>query len=111
MWIARSTSLPAGAGPSATSCGSIPRACKSAGIARSANRISSRRSIHVALVAPRRLVEVRPQPALRLLDRNAAPLRIIIQLVAADPRDAEILGVAVAEVEARHGRSGKHGEI
>ena len=41
MWIASSTSPPAGAGPSATSSGSMPRACTIAG-ASSSNAINSR---------------------------------------------------------------------
>ena len=36
---------------------------------------------------------------------------IILELVAADPRDAEILAVAVAEIEARHRRGRQHREI
>src|SRR5690348_9345669 len=48
----------------------------------------------------RQLVEVRPKPALRLLERDAAASSIFLELVAADPRDAEILAVAVTEVEA-----------
>src|SRR5438270_8359301 len=48
------------------------------------------------------LVEVRPKPSLGLLERDAAPRRIILQLVAADPRDSEILAVTMAKIETRH---------
>ena len=50
--------------------------------------------------SPGILVEVGPQPALRLLDGDAAPAGIILELVAADARDSEILAVAMREVEA-----------
>src|SRR6476661_6573167 len=102
MWIARSTSPPAGAGPSATSCGSIPRACATAGTSSSAKKISRRWIMAAALVRTAVLVEVRAQPAFCLLDGHAAALRIVLELVAADACDAEILAVAMAEIEARH---------
>src|SRR3954453_20205978 len=108
MWIARSTWPPASAGPSAMSWGSIPRAKPVAGARSSAKRINARRSIGAALVGDRSLVEVRPEPALCLLERHAAAAGIIFELVAADAGDAEILAVAMAEVKARHGRSRKH---
>src|SRR5206468_9524779 len=111
MWIAKSTSPPAGAGPSATSSGSIPRACASAGTSNSANKKRSRRSIITRLVLGDDLVEVRPEPPLRLLERHAAPRRIILELVAPDPRDAEILAVAMPEIEAGHSGGRKHREI
>src|SRR3954471_17097571 len=57
------------------------------------------------------LVEIGPKPALRLLNRDSAPSRIIFQLVATDPRHSEILAVAVAEVKARDGGGRKHREI
>src|SRR5437773_12538813 len=111
MWIASSTSPPDGAGPSATNCGSIPRAWASAGAISSARRISRRRSIATALMRDAVLVEVGPQPAFGAFDGDAAPLRVIFELVAADPGDAEILAVAVGEIETGHGRSRKHREI
>src|SRR5947209_1392344 len=111
MWIASSTSPPGGAGPSATSSGSIPRACATAGTSTRAIKRSNRRNIVTALVGHARLVEVRPKPALSLLERYAAAGRIILQLVAADSRHTEILAVAVAEVEARNGRCRQHREI
>src|SRR5205809_6221440 len=49
MRIASSTSPPGGAGPSATSCGVIPRASASAGASSIARRISSRRNMADAL--------------------------------------------------------------
>src|SRR6185369_10144255 len=111
MWIASSTSPPGGAGPSATSCGSIPRAFASAGASNNASRISNRRSMIVALVRCRSLVEVGPKPALGAFDRNIAPRRIVFELIAADPGHSEILAVAVAEIESGHGRSREHREI
>src|SRR5687767_1267292 len=99
MWIASSTSPPGGAGPSATSTGSIPRASATAGVSRSAIR-SSNRSMATALMRRLRLVEVGPQPALSGFDLDAAPLCVILELVASDPGDAEILAVAVSEIEA-----------
>src|SRR5690242_6237153 len=102
MWIARSTWPPAGAGPSATSCGSMPFASTSAGMSSSAIRNSSRRSMPAALVGDALLVEVRPQPAFGALQRHAATAGIILELVAADAGNAEILAVTMAEVEARH---------
>ena len=42
---------------------------------------------------------------------DAAPLGIIVELVAADPGDSEILAVAVAEIKAGHGRGRQHREI
>src|SRR5690348_9332256 len=60
---------------------------------------------------PLALVEVRPQPALGLFERNSAPLRIFLELVAADLRHSEIVAVAMAEVEARDRRGWKHREI
>src|SRR5688572_1361851 len=104
MWIASSTSPPGGAGPSATSTGSIPRACATAGTSSSARKSSSERSIRFALMRRLRLVEVGPQPALGGFDLDLAALRVILELVAADARDPEILAVAVAEIEARHRR-------
>src|SRR4051812_21303083 len=111
MWIARSTWPPAGAGPSAMSWGAIPRAKALAGARSSAKRINARPSIGAALVGDRSLVEVRPEPALGLLERHAPSPGIIFELVAADAGHAEILAVAIAEVEAGHGRSRKHREI
>src|SRR5690348_11528232 len=111
MTMARSTSPPAGAAPSATSCGSMPRACASAGASSSANKISRRRIINVPLVPSTMLVEVGQEPAFRLFDRNTAAHRIILQLVAADPGDAEILAVAMPEVESADRRSWQHREI
>src|SRR3954452_6072834 len=109
--MASSISPPGGAGPSAISSGSMPRAEASTGVSRSARKRNNRRNIVTALVGDAALVEVRPKPALSLLERNAAPGRVILQLVAADPRHAEILAVAVAEIEARHRRSRQHGEV
>src|SRR6476469_8378247 len=57
------------------------------------------------------LVEVRPEPALGLFDRNLPPARIFLELVAADASDAKILAVAVPEIEAGDGRSRQHCEI
>src|SRR4051812_1319749 len=111
MWMASSTSPPGGAGPSATSCGSMPRAVASEGKSSSATKINSGRSIHGPLECRSGLVEVRPQPAFGELERDPAPRRIFLELVAADPGDAEILAVAVAEIEAGHGRGRKHREI
>src|SRR5438132_4750957 len=110
MWIARSTSPPGGAGPSATSSGSIPRACASAGVISSARRIS-RRLIATALVRDAVLVEVRPKPALGALDRDSAPLGVFLELIPPDARYTEILAIAVAEIEARHRGRREHREI
>src|SRR5690348_9779116 len=60
---------------------------------------------------PLALIEVRPQPALSLFQRDAAPRCIIFELVAADLGHSEIVAVAVAEVEARDRRGWKHREI
>src|SRR5438105_15343469 len=111
MWIARSTSSPGGAAPSAMSSGSIPRAWAIDGIRINARRTRKRRSIVTALVGDARLVEVGAQPALGLLNGDGTPAGIILKLVAADPGDAEILAVAVTEIEAGHGRGRKHREI
>src|SRR5947199_4056892 len=107
MWIASSTSPAGGAGPSATSSGSIPRALASAGLSKSANKKSSRRSIATALVGDAQLVEVRAQPPLGFLERHFTAPGIILELVATNARDTEILAVPVAEVETRHGRGRK----
>src|SRR6478752_5227583 len=104
MWMASSTSPPAGAGPSATSRGSIPRAPAMAGVTNKNRRIGSQRSIAAALLSSDELVEIRPQPAFGLLERHLTPPGIVIELIAADARDAEILAVAVAEIETRDGR-------
>src|SRR5690348_3968785 len=117
MWIASSTELPGGAGPSATSSGVMCCASASAGASSRANRRSSRFSIRgsaTALCSACKigsLFQVRTKPAFRLLQRHAAPRRIILQLVTADLRDAEIVAVAMAEVEAGHGRGREHREI
>src|SRR5260221_7010981 len=113
MWIASSTSPPGGAGPSATSSGSIPRALANAGTSNSTRRIRRRRSMFGCCARSRAdgSIQVRPQPALGLLDRDTAAPGIIFELVAADPRDAEILAIAVAEIEARHRRGRQHREI
>src|SRR5437588_4853925 len=111
MWIARSTSPPGGAGPSATSCGSMPRAWVSAGARSKATRTMSRRNIVTALVGDGRLVEVRPKPALGLFERDSTPSGIILELIAANAGDAEILAVAVPEIEAGHSGSRQHREI
>src|SRR4029079_787787 len=73
----------------------------------------SRRSAFVVLERrPRKpLIQVGPEPALRLLDRHAAASCIILELIAPDFRDSEILAVAVAEIEARNRRGRKHREI
>src|SRR3954454_4099999 len=106
MWIARSTSPPAGARPppagarpSATSCGSIPRASASAGRTSNVRRIRRRRSMAAALVRTAILVEVRTKPTFGLLDGHLAAPRIVLELVAADAGDTEILAVAMAEIE------------
>src|SRR6185295_20003036 len=54
------------------------------------------------------LIEVGAQPALGLGDRHAAARRIILELVAADPGDSEILAVTMAEVETGDGRGRPH---
>src|SRR4029079_6915979 len=82
----------------------LPRASASAGVSRSASKRINRRNIETALVGDAQLVEGWPQPALGRLERDAAPRGIVLELVAADAGDAEILGVAVPEVEARHRR-------
>jgi len=56
------------------------------------------------------LVEVRSQPAFRGLQIDPAPRRIILKLIAADPGDAEILAVGMAEIEARDRRRRQHRE-
>src|SRR4051794_1788431 len=111
MWIASSTSPPGGAGPSATSSGSMPRAWASAGRKIRARRRNNRRNIVTALVGDAGLVEVGPQPAFRLFERDSAALGIVLELVAADAGDAEILAVAVPEIEAGDGGGRKHREI
>src|SRR5436309_10249364 len=98
MWIASSTSPPAGAGPSATSCGTICCACASDGSTSKATNRNSHRNIVTALGRIGRLVEVRAEPAFGLLDRHPAAGSIVLELIAPDPGDAEILAVAVAEV-------------
>src|SRR5947209_13611594 len=110
--MASSTWPPGGAAPSASSSGTMPRASAEAGTSSSAsNKKSNRRSIVTALVGVDWLVEVRPQPALRLLQRNAASRRIVFELVAADARHAEVLAVAMPKIEARHSGSRQHREI
>src|SRR5688500_14317249 len=71
---------------------------------RAARRCRGRNGVNPALTrrgtgGERKLVEVRTQPALGLLDRDAAAGGIVLELVAADPGDAEILAVAMAEIE------------
>src|SRR3954469_673628 len=104
MWIASSTSSPGGAGPSATSRGRICCASASDGSTSSAINRNSRRNIVTPLGRIGRLVEVRAEPALGLFQRDFAPRGIILELVAADPSDSEILAVAVREIEARYRR-------
>src|SRR5947209_9475444 len=111
MWIASSTSPAGGAGPSATSCGSIPREWASPGTSSRARKRMRVRNIVTALVGDRTLVEVGTKPALGLLDGDAAAAGIILELVAADARDAEILAVSMAEVKSGDSRGRKHREI
>src|SRR5436190_12337716 len=111
MWIARSTSPPAGAGPSATSSGSIPRAWAIAGKHRIATSRSNRFSIETPLAVHRALVEIRAKPALGLFDGCTPAFGVILELVAADARHSEILAVAVAEIKTRHRRCREHREI
>jgi len=54
--------------------------------------------------------DVLPQPFLCLLDRAAATLGVVIELVAADARHAEIRRVGMGEIVARHRRRRQHGE-
>src|SRR3546814_16668249 len=54
--------------------------------------------------------QVGPQPPLRLLTRDAPAQRIVCQLILADPRDAEIAGLRMREVNARQGRGGQPGK-
>src|SRR3546814_13792524 len=55
-----------------------------------------------------RSFEVGPQPALGLVEADAAPHRIILDLILTDPRDAEIFGLRMADIETRHRRGGHH---
>src|SRR5688572_5632784 len=110
MTMASSTSPPDSAGPS-TNSGWMALTRAVAGAANRASNRRKNRSINRPLCEPRALVEVRAQPASRSLGIDTAPLRIIRQLVLADPGNAEILAVAMAEIEAGHRRSGQHGEI
>src|SRR5206468_3351888 len=111
MWIASSTSPPGGAAPSATSSGVMFCAAAKAGAHSSARKINNRFSIATPLAVRARLVEVRPKPALRLLQIDSAARCIILELIAADPSDPEILAVAMPEIEARHRRRRQHREI
>src|SRR4051794_6556613 len=111
MWIASSTSPPGGAGPSATSSGTICCACANDGSTSKERSRSNRRNIVTALRRNGDLVEVRSQPTFGLLDRHPAARGIILELIAPDACHPEILAVAVAEVEAGHGRGRKHREI
>src|SRR5687767_4250391 len=111
MTMASSTAPPGFTGPSATSSGWMALTRAVAGVANRASSKKRNRSINRPLCEPRELVEVRAQPASRSLRINTAPRRIVGELVAADPGDAEILAVAMAEIEAGHRRSGQHGEI
>src|SRR5687767_9530829 len=115
MTMASSTSPPGTAGPSATSSGLIAfsrgASWAVAGAATIANRRSSQRNIGVALPALQALVEIGPQPPRRSVDFNSAPPGIFLKLILADARHAEILAVAVAEVESGHRRGRQHREI
>src|SRR6187431_312920 len=59
-----------------------------------------------ALSVPNVLAQV----LLGLLERDAAAAGVVLDLVAADAGDAEILGLRMGEVVARHRRGRDHGE-
>src|SRR5688572_32365706 len=99
MTMASSTSPPGFTGLSATSSGWMALTRAVAGAANRARSRKRNRSINRPLCEPRALVEVRTQPAGRNLGIDAAPRRIVGELVLADLGDAEILAVAVAEIE------------
>src|SRR4051812_15194178 len=65
----------------------------------------SRRVRTLALV-----VEVRGKPALHGRQVHALPAGVVLDLVALDLADAEVLGLRVPEVVAAHGGRGEHRE-
>src|SRR5262245_13440349 len=64
----------------------------------------------LAREAERIVVQHRREPALRLRDAPALARRIVLDLVALDLADAEVVRVRVAEVETGHGRARPHRE-
>src|SRR3546814_14148279 len=72
------------------------------------------RSAHCPLIgqstAPA-LIQIRPQPASRGFQIDSAPLGIFDELILADPRNAEIARVGMAEIKARDRRGGQHREM
>src|SRR3546814_16049767 len=58
-----------------------------------------------------RSFEVGPQPALGLVEADAAPHRIILDLILTDPRDAEIFGLRMADIEPRHRPGGPNSNM
>src|SRR4249919_717311 len=99
--MASSTSPPGTAGPSATSSGRMAfsrgGSWATAGAAINAMRKVSQRSIGEPLAALLPLVEVGPQPTRRDVNIESAPPGIVLQLVLADPRHAEIAGIPVGK--------------
>src|SRR5262249_46673585 len=74
------------------------------------NRLAT--SLLRRLLRPRRriVVQHRRQPSLRLLRRPALAPRVVLDLVALDLADTEIVALRVAEVEAAYRGAGPHGE-
>src|SRR5215472_9513392 len=56
------------------------------------------------------VVEDRREPALGFDERPVFAARVVLDLVALDPADAEIMALRVAEIEAGHGSRRPHGE-
>src|SRR5204862_7889529 len=85
MWIPRSTPPPAGAGPSATSSGSIPRAWAIAGKNRIARSRSNRFSIETPLAVHRALVEIRARPTRLHFDLDRLTVLVLNQFIDLPP--------------------------
>src|SRR5947209_409719 len=56
------------------------------------------------------VIEDRREPSLRLGDGPALAARIVLDLVALNLADAEIMAVGMAEIEPADGRAGPHGK-
>src|SRR5262245_65788804 len=109
----------------ACGAGTIASASRAAAISRVARRgpaasvigclgyypIANRVLARAAAASGARVVrEVRGEPARRLVERQARPPRVVLQLVAPDPPDPEVVGVRVPQVEPgdRGGREHRH---
>src|SRR5215510_264993 len=54
--------------------------------------------------------EVRGEPALDRLDRNALPSRVVLDLITREASHREVARLRVSQVDAAHARRREHGE-